>query len=225
MLRRWSSCLTVSLLFIMTIVHNAPGQSEELGPVQCHSCGAATQKGKLVECVIMVPTTVVERRMATRCVQGKGIVMETYTVFERVPVTKKVVKKECVLVDKVKTRTVEKMVCYLVEVPVEVVYPAQDLRIKGGGKSDTTEPVTENCTRTVVAIGTTKKDVTYCVKVPEPKETKCADIHTFELRPVERTREVHVCVPRIETYPIEVEVCKMVPTKVKCCSRCAHRYK
>ncbi len=225
MLRTWSSCLTVSLLFISAVVQNTPGQSEELATAPCHSCGAPSQKGKLVECVVMVPTTVVERRMDTRCVEGKDIVKETYTVFKKVPVTKQVMKKECFLVDEVKTQTVEKMKCHVVEVPLDIVYPAQDLHIKGGGKPENKGPVTENCTRNVVAIGKTKKDVTYCVKVPKYRETKCADIHTFELQPVEMTRDVHVCVPRIEKYPIDVTVCKMVPTKVECCSSCARHHK
>jgi hypothetical protein len=176
----------------------------------------------------MVPTTVIERRMGTRCVQSKGIVMETYTAFEKVLVPKTVIKTECYLVDKVKTRIVENMVCYLVELPVEIVHPVQNLRVKGtkgSGEPEATEPVTEHCTRTVVAIGTIKREVEYCVKVPKFHSTKCADILTYELRPIQRQREIHVSVPRIETYPIEVEVCKMVPKKVACCSTCVRHHK
>jgi hypothetical protein len=219
----------VLIVAVLTVSGNTSIRSEEVGAAQCESCGAACQKGKLVECVVMVPKTVIERRTGTRCVQIKDTVIETYTVFERVPVTKKVLKKECFLVDKVEKQTVEEKVCHLIEVPVEIVHPAQELLLKGCGKGDAspekTEAVTENCTRTEVVFETKKKDVAYCVKSPEYRETECAEIHTFEFVPRERTREVHVCSPFIETYPIEVTVCKMVPTKVACCDGCARHHK
>src|SRR3990167_2680603 len=121
MSRARSSYLVISLLTVLIASHNTWIQSDELGAAQCGSCGAACQKEKLAEHVVMVPKTVVERRTGTRCVQVKDTVIETYTMFEKVPVTKKLLKKECYLVDKVETQTVEKKVCHLIEVPVEIV--------------------------------------------------------------------------------------------------------
>ncbi|MBP86803.1 MAG: hypothetical protein CMJ64_08810 [Planctomycetaceae bacterium] len=190
----------------------------------CADCGAAAQKGELVDRVIMVPKICVETVMKTRCIQVKETRDETYTIFQMKPVKRQITKQHCYLVDEVRTKSVVTEQCHIVDVPEITTYPPQECKTcegKGKGGVEVSDGATDHGCRKVVGIATTKCEVSYCVKVPKYKTEVCAEIETFELVPVERTRTVSVCVPKIEEYPCDVTVKKWFPETIKCCSTCA----
>ena len=81
------------------------------------------------------------------------------------------------------------------------------------------------CTTTEpqVVINTTKRTIDYCIKVPESYVVECGTETKYKLvpKPKMEEREVWVCVPKIEHVPVSVEVCRMVPQTVLCCTGCA----
>ncbi len=77
------------------------------------------------------------------------------------------------------------------------------------------------CCRPQVVFEETKRDLTYCVKVPKKYEIPCTEETVHELRPVEKKRTVVVCVPEVVREPVTRMVCKLIPQTVSCCEQCA----
>jgi hypothetical protein len=166
---------------------------------------------------------------------------EKYTAFEKVPVTRKIYSEHCYLNDEVKTKTITQKECHLIECHVEktgtgITYHPEmrDVCIKdcqGGSETRQCEvmvpakqPCTQSWTELRVAMGTITKDIDYCVKVPKKEKVVCGEETLCEIRPVERTRMVTVCVPKLIKTPEEVLVRKMIPQTIYCCPKCAkHR--
>jgi hypothetical protein len=211
----------------------------------CPRCGTSGH-GKLVERTIMVPTEITETRMKTCVIKRTDVREETYTVFKRVPETRTFTKETCYLEDEVKTKEITKKECHRVTNPVietcAVKVPHTEMRTEMVMKEICTECgpacIEVPCTREVtvehdeirskttcvpdIAIETTKREISYCVKVPKTHKTTCEET-VYKLVPIEKTRQVEVCVPEIIKKPFEVTVTKMVPRTVTCCEKCAHR--
>lgn len=190
----------------------------------CADCGTAAQKCELVDRVIMVPKLCIETVMKTRCIQVKETRDETYTEFQMKPAKRQITKQHCYLVDEVRTKQIETEHCQIFDVPEITTYPPKECQTcEGKGKDgvEVSNGATDHGCRKVVANSTCKSEISYCVTVPKYKTEVCAEIDTYELVPVERTRSVAVCVPRIEEYPCEVTVKKWFPQTIKCCSACA----
>ncbi len=194
----------------------------------------------------MVPMTVVEKRQIQTCVVNKKeIRKETYTEFVRVPVKRQFIKEECYLEDQIKTQPITEKHCRIVCKDVvsnyTVMVPHQETREITERKQICTEcgPVwldeTRTCDVTVlkpetrtetyqepdVVFETTKRDISYCVKEPKKRTQVCRDETVYEFQPVEKTRDVEVCVPEIVKKQVEVFVCRMVPQTILCCETCA----
>ena len=233
---------SLALLLASTIVvpFTLAGHGE-----QCGSCGSPCDTHRLVKKTIMVPCVVTETRMETSVVKKQVEKEETYTVFRRVPVKRKFEKETCYLADEVKTQMIETKQCHQVENPVVRTF-AVDVPVTSTetvmrkrevctdcGKVCIEEPctcqvtrmqrgmqTTEYCEKDVV-FSTTKKEISYCVKVPKKRTEFCAEETTYVLEPVERTRTVMVCVPEIIKKPVDVQVVKHVPKTIYCCEKCA----
>jgi hypothetical protein len=168
-----------------------------------------------------------------------------YTVFKRVPVTKKYEKEVCYLADETRTKVVTWKQCRSVTNPVEttrtVKVPVKEIRhgvrtvckTIDGKTQQVEEPYscevtvlhpevrTETCERPDIVFETKSKVISYCVKVPKKETVPCAEETVWKLEPVEKTRIVPVCVPVKVPVPCEVTVCKMVAKDVICCQKCA----
>lgn len=207
----------------------------------CHQCGGPCEHCKLVPCQIMVPALVVERRMKTCIVKEQVEREEKYTAFETVPVTRKTYKEHCYLEHDVKTKTITQQQCHLVECNVEKTFTAttyhpemRNVTTKNCDGSCQTQPcevmipTPEKCTKSwtelKVAMETITKDIDYCVMVPKKETVVCGEEKTCELKPVERTRKVIVCVPKVVKVPEEVLVRKMIPKTIYCCPSCAKHH-
>jgi len=220
----------------------------------CAECGTPCAACNLVECTVMVPMQVVVTRMQPQVVRETKERQETYTVFKRVHASRQFKREYCYLEDQVKTKTITEKKCHLVRNPAvcttkvevpqvqvreEVVAPCADPACGCGAACDIEPQV---CTREVVVpvieersrptevpdvvFSTTKRQIDYCVKVPKKKVEVCAEERICKLVPVEKTRTVTVCVPKIVYQPVEVTVTKMMPQKILCCTSCCghHRY-
>jgi hypothetical protein len=199
----------------------------------------------------MVKKLVVQTKMETHVTKVWEDREETYTVYTKKPVTRKYTKEFCYLENDVKTTKCVEKDCHLVRVPVErtftVKVPHTEIREVPICKPDcgcnhctnkslppltrTCEVVVEHeeqrqevCEEVRLAIDKRSHDISYCVRVPKKKTEVCAEETTFELVPVEKTRTIQVCVPKVEKYPVEVFVCKMVPEERHCCSGCAAKH-
>lgn len=209
----------------------------------CHECQA---HGQLVVCTIMVPTWVSETRLESKIIKKSVEREETYTAFERVPVTHKFSKECCYLDNDVKTQPVVEKKCHIVQNPVEVTRHVKvpetllqtEMVCREVCNADgTTTIIEEPCTREVtvmrddvqvstcsrpqVVFEETKRDLTYCVKVPKKYEIPCSEETVHELRPVEKKRTVIVCVPEVVKEPVTRTVCKLIPQTIVCCEKCA----
>lgn len=213
-------------------------------PECCEHCGASVGAHHLVPCTIMVPMTVTETRMKTHVVKKTVEREETYTVFQRVPVHRKYTTEKCYLDDEVRTKTITEKKCRQVVNPVvktcKVMVPHIESRQETVTREICTEDglvrVEEPCTRQVtvlheelrsktycvpdVVFDTTKREISYCVKVPKKRPVTCAEETVYKLVPIEKTRTVMACVPEVIKQPVEVQVCKMVPKTILCCVGC-----
>lgn len=218
-------------------------------PGCCEQCGVACGAPRLVECTVKVPVTVAETQMQSKVITKVVDREETYTVFQRVPVTRKFVKEKCYLEDEVQTKTVTKTECHRVTNPVErtahVKVPETEIRQEMVRKPICTEHgllcVEVPCERAVtvlrddiqtdsyceqdVVFAKTTRDISYVVKVPKKQVVPCAEEVVYELVPVEKTRIVQACVPEIVKQPVEVNVCKTLTKKILCCQACAHKHR
>jgi hypothetical protein len=210
----------------------------------CQQCGG---HGPLADRTIMVPTWVSETRLESKVITKTVERQETYTAFERVPVTRKFTKECCYLDTEVKTQPITDKKCHIVQNPVEITQhvkvPEMTLQTEmvcreicnpDGSISVIEEPCTREvavlrddvrisiCQRPQVVFEETKRDLTYCVKVPKKYEIPCTEETVQELRPVEKTRTVTVCVPEVVKEPVTRTVCKMIPQTVLCCEKCGH---
>ncbi|MCU0960007.1 MAG: hypothetical protein MUF48_07860 [Pirellulaceae bacterium] len=209
-------------------------------------CPHCQGHGQLVVCTITVPTWVSETRLESKIIKKSVEREETYTAFERVPVTQKFTKECCYLDCDVKTQPVVDKQCHIVQNPVEVTrhvkVPETHLQTEmvcrevcnpDGTVTVIEEPCTREvtvmrddvqvstCTRPQVVFEETKRDLTYCVKVPKKYEIPCTEETVHELRPVEKKRTVVVCVPEVVKEPVTRTVCKLIPQTVVCCEKCA----
>jgi len=208
----------------------------------CQHCGGQCEHCQLVPCQIMVPALVVETHMKT-CVIKEEVEREVkYTVFQKIPTTRKIYKEKCHMECDVVTKTITQKKCHLV--PCEVVKSStkttyqpvvRDVNIKNcDGTCETRPcqvmvPVKEPCISTRnelhVAMETITKDIDYCVKVPKIEKVLCGVEQGCEIKPIERTKTVTVCVPKLIKMPQEVLVRKMIPKTVYCCPKCAKHHR
>lgn len=221
----------------------------EVAPVAaCPECRTATAS-PLVACTVLVPTNVVEIRMQPCVVYETKERKETYTVFERREETR-TFKKECwYLKDEVKNQEITEKRCQVVMNPVERTYKVQVPVTETRQETVRQEICTPQglvcvdvpCTREVttlreeersltcqepdVVFETTKRQIDYCIKVPEKVTKECARDTVYKLVPVEKERTVQACVPKIEYRPIEATVCKLLPKTVQCCATCAKHHR
>lgn len=237
---------TLSVRSTLTLFLLAVTGSAFAGP-QCEQCGEPCREYDLTPCTVMVKKLVLETRIKTEIIQVKEQREETYTVFMKKPVRREYVKERCFLADDVKTQTVIDKKCQIIDVPVTRTYtvkvphcevrdlPCECAACSAKGAKPTTHPTEvvietkeqrmEHCTEPRLAIATTKKDITYCVKVPKKVKEVCAVEETMELVPVERKRLVDVCVCKVVKKPCEVTVCKWVPMERNCCGKCVTHHK
>lgn len=226
--------------------HKKTGVPAHLPKAPAGTCQRCQTHGQLFVCTIMVPTWVSETRLESKIIQKSEEREETYTAFERVPVTHKFTKECCYLDCDVKTQEVVDKQCHIVQNPVEVLrhvqVPEPQLQTemvcrKVCNPDGTVTIIQEPCTREVmvmrddvqlstccrpqVVFEETKRDLTYCVKVPKKYEIPCTEETVHELRPVEKKRTVVVCVPEVVKEPVTRTVCKLVPQTVICCAKCA----
>jgi hypothetical protein len=211
----------------------------------CGRCGSACDAHRLVKKTVMVPCVITETRLETCVVKQEVEKEETYTVFKRVPVTRKFEKETCYLADEIKTQMIETKQCHQVENPVirtfAVNVPVTEQQTTMHkreictecGKVCIEEPCTCQITRMKrdlqttqycekdVVFEKTKKEISYCVKTPKMHKEFCAEETTYVLEPVEKTRTVTVCVPEIIQKPVDVQVIKKLPKTIYCCEKCA----
>jgi hypothetical protein len=244
-----SSSLFRSVLFGVFFVAGQilSGQAGVCGEVTgrcCSRCRASDQHCQLVECTVMVPTMVAETRIQTCVVMRKEEREETYTAFKRVPVQRQFTCKYCYLDTEIKDQAITEQDCHIVCNPVTststVMVPEKQVRPVEQHQKGTADKAgcadeprscevtvlrPEKCTTTCeerdVVFSTTKRDISYCVKVPKWKTEVCTEQTVYKLEPVEKKRTVQVCVPEVVKTPVEVMVCRMVPQTVACCVPCA----
>ncbi len=232
------------LLGVVTILSVAPVVVQGDHLLRCHRCGKGCQPHRLVEKTIMVPKTVVELRGQNCVVTKEEEREETYTVFVMEP-QKREYKKECwYLDDEIKEQLITKIEPKLVSVPVHrvdhVKVPetvcTEETRCREECSKCGPVCVCETCPveKTYLHDATQESDycekqlvidkskctIFYCVKTPKSFKIPCAEENYYTLKPVEKTRKVKVCVPKIERQSVEVEVTKMMPCKVLVCEAC-----
>jgi hypothetical protein len=168
-----------------------------------------------------------------------------YTVFQRVPVTRKYERECCYLADEAKTKVIQWKECRRVDNPATQTYtvqvPETECRVGtrqvcrciDGEQVMCEEPYTyevtvlrpevrsNNCSQPDVVFETKSDVLSYCVKSPKKYKIPCAEETVYKLEPVEKTRKVSVCVPVKVAKPVEVTVCRMVPKTIVCCQACA----
>ena len=224
---------------------NAGGRRAAHGAC-CERCGTSCETCQLVECTVMVPAIVIQKRLKPCVVQHTEMREETYTVFKRVPVKRTYTKEECYLDTEVRTKTIEEKKCHRVMNPAVGVFTVKalhkEIRMETVKKEVCTdcgdkvcveeqvpcevyveheEVQSKNCCEPDIVIAKTKRDISYCVQVPKKKKKTCEET-TYKLVPVEKKRKVEVCIPKIVKKPYEVRVKKMIPKKILCCTRCRH---
>lgn len=187
----------------------------------------------------MVPARVVETRVKVDVIKQAEDREEKYTVFQLVPRTRKFEKEKCYLKHDVKSQVITEEKCHLVKMPVErtvnvkTYYP--ELREVGDPCGECppqmcevmvegTEQRTGMCEEMQVAIAKTEREIFYCVKTPEKQKIPCTEEKYYELVPVTKTRTVSVCVPKVVRSPYEVTVCKNIPKRILCCTKCAKKH-
>ncbi len=111
-MNRTSFFISVSFVLFASNALAWPGNS------CCDRCGNACGKGRLVKKTIMVPTVITETRLKSCVINKSEEREETYTVFERVPVTQRFTKETCYLDDEIKTKTIAQTHCKRVKNPV-----------------------------------------------------------------------------------------------------------
>jgi hypothetical protein len=245
--------LLVSLFFAATqFIPNAklPFEATADAASCCEECSAPCEAGTLVECTVTVPMQVTVTRAKPCVIKETKQRVETYTVFQRVHDERQITKEYCYLENQVRTKEITEEHCHLVKNPVvrtyQVEVPERQIRYKVAQQdgapscgSDATTCV-ESCPCEVIVprleertqcyeepalvLATTKRQIDYCVQVPRMKKKVCAEERICKLVPVEKTRTVTVCVPRIVYLPVEVTVTKMMPKKILCCKSCCGRH-
>lgn len=214
----------------------------------CDVCGTQCSQYRLVARKVRVPVVVTETRLKSSIVEKMEERKETYTVFKRVPVTQKIMTEKCFLDTEIKTKTITKKKPIRVKNPVLRAYPVtvpyQEIEhstvqregCSGCGKICDEQPCTrcvirerteirsDQCEREDVVIETTKRDISYCVKVPKMRKELCLEETIYKLVPVEKTRTVTVCVPEVVKTPVETKIRKMVTKTVYCCEKCNRKH-
>jgi hypothetical protein len=200
----------------------------------CNQCGGHCEHCKLVPCTIMVPAIVAETRMKTCIIKEHVEREEKYTAFQKVPVIRKTYKEHCHLEDDVVTKTITQKKCHLTECPVYHPEMRDITTTNCNGVCETNrcevmvptqQPATKTWCEVKVAIETITKDIDYCVKVPKKEKILCGEEKTCEIVPVEQTRMVTVCVPKLIKVPEVVYVRKMIPQTIYCCPSCAKHHR
>jgi hypothetical protein len=187
---------------------------------------------------------VTETHMKVKIVKTTKEREETYTVFQRVPKTRKYTKECCYLETEVKSKEITVESCRRVQNPLTLVDTIKipHTEVQEGvrrreictkcGKVCIEEPCTctvtrttdaprvQNCTREDVVFEQCKKTIDYCVKTPKFPTTVCAEETIYVLEPVQKTRKVQVCVPEAVKVPVDVQVTRMVPKTICCCDEC-----
>jgi hypothetical protein len=234
-----------TLVAVATLLASAPAVGLGNHLLRCHHCGKHCQTHQLVEKTVMVPKKVIEIR-GKNCVVMKNVEREEkYTVFVMKPDKRAYKKPVCYLDDEVKEQVITKIEPKLVSVPVNRV---NHLKVPGEPVCSDELRCHEECTKcgpvcvcevcpvektylvdsvdaqlyneTQLVIDKSQCNIAYCVKTPKSYTIPCAEEEYFHLVPVERTRKVTVCIPKIEKQNIEVEVTKMVPCKIFVCEAC-----
>ena len=231
-----SAALLAALLTSWSLSYAGPPQKHA-----CQRCGNPCDACELTRCDVWVEQYVVEKRVRTRVVKVPKQREETYTVFRKVPVERKYEREYCYLKKDVVTQQVTQKECHLVDVPVERTkevtrYFCERREVVLDSPCSCCEPQVrdvlvpfktqekEICTERRVVFTQTKKDISYCIRVPKKKKIVCATEKTYELVPVEKKRIVTVCVPELVREEIEVAVCKRVPKSMICCNECRQQY-
>ena len=244
----WSKISLTNAVAVLIALLLSPATTGEAGSGSSRRCARCQQTcpcDQLVECTIMVPTTVVVTRMESHVVHTTEEREETYTVFVRTPVERTYSRKYWYLDDEIETQEITRTQCQVVMNPVvreyNVQVPAQELRTftvpssdcaqsdKPGGEKTCEREVTvlrdepRACTdqQAQLVFQTNTSWIDYCKKVPKSYEVECGKETVYELQPKTETRKVVVFVPKIEKRPVHVEVCKMLPQTILCCTACA----
>jgi hypothetical protein len=210
----------------------------------CPCCQIECCPCQLHEHAIMVPCRVTETHLRIKIVETLKEREETYTVFEKKPVSRKYSKECCYLEKEVKSKLITIESCRRVELPVTLVdsvnvcVPEMQEGVRRRevctecGKICIEEPCTcminraekvarvQNGTRQDVVFEETTKTIDYCVISPKYHTIDCGEETTCELVPVTKTRKVQVCVPEAVKVPCDVEVTKMVAKNICCCDVC-----
>ena len=237
--------ITKRILFstITFVVLLSVGQANA-GHAHCDICRRGCQQHHLVAKTIRVPCTVVEIQMKSRVVCSAEEREETYTAFRRVPTTETYEKETCYLDPEVKTKKVTTKQCKLVPTTVNKTFavnvPTSEMREVCGNRSCCADCCPEKpCLKCVIRLHReqrygcferdqlvfeeTTKDIFYCVETPKKRKEFCFSETFDKLEPVQKTRKVVVCVPKIVKEPCEVEVTKMLPKVIYCCEACGQR--
>jgi hypothetical protein len=238
-------CLTMACWLTLT----GPGAFRlEAGSGKQGACSRCGTSCELVECTVLVRMTVLETRMQPQVVYVQKQRTEEYTVFHREPEERSFSRTYWYLKDEVKTQEITEQQCQIVMNPVvrehRVQVPVQEIHefppANGGCEQSQKLGEQAACQREVTVMreeiractttepqlvfNTTKRTIDYCVKVPDSYEVECGTETVYKLVPKQETREVWVCVPKIEYVPVSVEVQRMVPQTVLCCAACVpHR--
>jgi hypothetical protein len=217
----------------------------KVGSDPCQRCGAGCGKSNLCSRWISVPMYVTETRYHSHVVKEMVDREETYTVFRRVPVERQYFREEMYLEDEIKTKTITEKQCYSVNNPVErtVKLPVPEYQYreapcgqdgcKDGGPCQGgcsqgcpvivlgEQEIQQTCEQPDIAFSKSTREIDYCVKTPKVRKVPCTTETVYKLEPVEKTRTVSVCVPKLVKTPYEVTVLRMVPQLVTCCEACA----
>lgn len=236
----------ILLAALASIVLNSWQSPLVFADAQCHFCKKHCADCDVQTVTVRCPTKVIETQLKSCVVEEMKEREETYTVFKRVPVTEKITKQRCYLADEIVSKEITETECHRVKNPVTRTFavnvPVQEIHEgtrtrqvcgKCGEVCCIEEPCqcmltrmhqemdVEECYRDDVVFEKTKRTIDYCKKVPKIKDEFCAEEVTMKLVPVEKTRKVQVCVPKIEKQPVDVVVTKMLPYQVCCCHACA----
>jgi len=237
-------------LFACSLTLNALAVSSAEGgsaaPGICAKCKATCPGCQLVECTVLVPTTVVETRMKSCVVYTKQEREETYTVFFRRPKKQEYTTSYWYLDDDIEHKEITEKRCQIVMNPVarehNVQVPVRELRTltdpedgcAQSGKPEAgaaceqevtvlrDQPQTCMTEQAQLVFQTNTCWIDICKKVPKQSPpVVCTKDTVYELVPKTETRTVVVCVPTIEKRPECVQVCKLLPQTILCCPACA----
>ena len=244
-------CMLLALLGMATAVLSAAAHGEctqasadgsSGQQPSCMVCGACTcVVTKTIMCPVQITETRVKYVTETKTEEHEL----PYTVFQRVPVTRKYDRECCYLADETKTKVITWKECRRVNNPTVQTYttqvPETECRVGtrqvcrciDGENVMVEEPYncevtvlrpdvgSKNCNQPDVVFETKSDVLSYCVKTPKKHTVECAEETVYKLEPVEKTRKVSVCVPVKVAQPVEVTVCRMVPKTIICCNACA----